>query len=93
MANPLAPKPPMFPAQAKAVIQIFCPGGLSHLDTFDVDGVAVDLAKDLSGSLGECDIAVLLQTHSAYDLDHVAATAPLVFDTRGKMTGPNVDRL
>ncbi len=34
-ANPLAPKPPMFPAQAKAVIQIFCPGGLSHLDTFD----------------------------------------------------------
>ncbi|MGA1617904.1 MAG: DUF1501 domain-containing protein, partial [Pirellulales bacterium] len=35
VANPLAPKPPMFPAQAKAVIQIFCPGGLSHLDTFD----------------------------------------------------------
>jgi len=25
----------MFPARAKAVIQIFCPGGLSHLDTFD----------------------------------------------------------
>ncbi len=33
--NPLAAKPPMFPAKAKAVIQIFCPGGLSHLDTFD----------------------------------------------------------
>ncbi len=33
--NPLAAKPPMFPAKARAVIQIFCPGGLSHLDTFD----------------------------------------------------------
>jgi len=33
--NPLAAKPPMFPARAKAVIQIFCPGGISHLDTFD----------------------------------------------------------
>jgi UDP-N-acetyl-D-glucosamine dehydrogenase len=64
-----------------------------HLDSFDVDGVAVDLAKDLSGALRDCDIVVLLQTHSAYDLGHVAATAPLVFDTRGKMTGPNVDRL
>jgi hypothetical protein len=35
VANPLAAKPPMFPAKAKAVINIFCPGGLSHLDTFD----------------------------------------------------------
>ena len=34
-ANPLAAKPSMFPAKAKAVINIFCPGGLSHLDTFD----------------------------------------------------------
>ena len=33
--NPLAAKPPMFAATARAVIQIFCPGGLSHLDTFD----------------------------------------------------------
>jgi hypothetical protein len=34
-ANPLAAKPPMFAPQARAVINIFCPGGLSHLDTFD----------------------------------------------------------
>ena len=33
--NPLAAKPSMFPAKAKAVINIFCPGGISHLDTFD----------------------------------------------------------
>src|SRR5581483_3075406 len=33
--NPLAPKPPHHPAKAKAVIQIFCPGGLSHIDSWD----------------------------------------------------------
>ena len=33
--NPLAARPPMLPARAQAVIAIFCPGGVSHLDTFD----------------------------------------------------------
>ena len=33
--NPLAPKPPHFPAKAKAVISLFCYGGASHIDTFD----------------------------------------------------------
>ena len=33
--NPLAPKLGHHPATAKAVIQIFCPGGMSHLDSFD----------------------------------------------------------
>jgi len=34
-ASPLAPKTPHHPAKAKAVIQIFCPGGLSHIDSWD----------------------------------------------------------
>ena len=33
--NPLSPKPQMLPAKAKAVISIFCYGGVSHVDTFD----------------------------------------------------------
>jgi hypothetical protein len=33
--SPLAPKPPAFPAKAKAVISIFCYGGVSQMDTFD----------------------------------------------------------
>ncbi|HEY2785032.1 MAG TPA: DUF1501 domain-containing protein [Fimbriiglobus sp.] len=33
--NPMAVKPPMIPAKAKAVIFIFCYGGPSHIDTFD----------------------------------------------------------
>ncbi len=35
LRNPLAPKAPPHPAKAKAVIQIFCPGGLSHIDSWD----------------------------------------------------------
>lgn len=34
-ANPLAPKPPHFPAKAKSVIFLFMAGGPSHLETFD----------------------------------------------------------
>ncbi|MEX2141079.1 MAG: DUF1501 domain-containing protein [Pirellulales bacterium] len=33
--NPLAPKPPHFPAKAKSVIFLFMYGGPSHVDTFD----------------------------------------------------------
>lgn len=34
-ANPLSPKGGHHAAKAKAVIQIFCPGGLSHVDSWD----------------------------------------------------------
>src|SRR5205814_9044336 len=47
-ADPLAPKPPHFPAKAKRVISLFMFGGMSHVDTFDPkeeltrqDGVSV----------------------------------------------------
>src|SRR5436305_787989 len=34
-ANPMAVRPPMFPARAKRVIFLFMSGGPSHVDTFD----------------------------------------------------------
>ncbi len=34
-SDPLAPKPPHFPAKAKRVIFVFSNGGTSHMDTFD----------------------------------------------------------
>ncbi len=34
-SNPLAPRPPHFPARAKHVIFLFMNGGPSHVDTFD----------------------------------------------------------
>ena len=35
LTNPLAPRPPHFPARAKAIIYLFMHGGPSHVDTFD----------------------------------------------------------
>lgn len=64
-----------------------------HLKAFDVDEQAVMLVDDLDQALAECDVAVLLQTHRAYDLDAIVAAAPLLFDTRGQVEGPNVARL
>jgi hypothetical protein len=34
-ANPLAPRRPHFAPKARRVLQIFCPGAVSHLDTFE----------------------------------------------------------
>ena len=42
-ANPLAPKPPPFPAKAKSVIFLFMYGGPSHVDTFDYKPKLYDL--------------------------------------------------
>ena len=54
--------PPHFPPTAKAVIQIFCPGGLSHLDTWDYkpelerragEALMLRLQRDRDGGLHE----------------------------------------
>ncbi|MFM8528117.1 MAG: nucleotide sugar dehydrogenase [Ilumatobacteraceae bacterium] len=64
-----------------------------HLSSFDVDGQPVRLATDLGQAIAESDVVVLLQRHSVYDLPASAASARAVFDTRGCMNGPNVERL
>ncbi len=35
LPNPLAPRPPHFPPKARRVLQIFCPGAVSQMDTFE----------------------------------------------------------
>src|SRR5207253_7484819 len=35
LADPLAPRPPHFAPKARRVIQIFCPGAVSAMDTFE----------------------------------------------------------
>jgi hypothetical protein len=50
--NPLAPKPPQFPASAKRVIFLFMHGGPSHIDTFDPKPLlARDSGKPLPPSM------------------------------------------
>jgi UDP-N-acetyl-D-glucosamine dehydrogenase len=64
-----------------------------YLTAFEVDGLPIELSNDLDGSLATCDVALILQHHSAYDLDRIARIAPLVFDTRGRLDSPNAERL
>lgn len=64
-----------------------------HVERFDIAGGPLALVDDLDAALRECDVAVLLQAHDAYDLDHIASLAVAVFDTRGKMDHANVERL
>lgn len=64
-----------------------------HVSHFDIDTGNLPLATDLEVALGDCDVAILLQTHSAFDLDEIARLAPIVFDTRGRMRHDNVERL
>lgn len=47
--GPLAPKQPLFPAKAKAVIMLFMEGGPGHMDTFDPKPSLTKLHKQESG--------------------------------------------
>ncbi|MBO0862057.1 MAG: DUF1501 domain-containing protein [Chloracidobacterium sp.] len=53
--SPLAPKPPRLPVKAKAVISIFCYGGVSHVHTFDPKPLLLDPQR-----ASDCSILRLL---------------------------------
>ena len=58
-----------------------------------MNGTAVTRADDLDTELAKADVSVLLQNHSSYDLEAIAATASLLFDTRGTVRAEGVARL
>ena len=60
---------------------------------WDLGGIALDRVEDLLAAAADADIVVLLQDHRSYDLDAIAAAAPLFFDTRGVSRAPGVVRL
>jgi UDP-N-acetyl-D-glucosamine dehydrogenase len=55
-----------------------------------VGGSSVERAHDLYREVADADLVILLQDHSAYDLDRIYSCARLVLDTRGRMAGPQV---
>lgn len=60
---------------------------------WDLGGTALERVDDLLAAAADADIVVLLQDHRSYDLDAIAAAAPLFFDTRGVSRAPGVVRL
>lgn len=62
-----------------------------HVTSWNVDGEELKRVPDLDAALRGCDVAVLLQAHTSYDLPALAATAPLLLDTRGRL--PRADNV
>jgi nucleotide sugar dehydrogenase len=64
-----------------------------HVASWAVDGRAVRRADDPYREAAQADLVILLQDHSAYDLDRIARDARLTLDTRGRIAGPRVQAL
>ncbi|WP_214415551.1 nucleotide sugar dehydrogenase [Sphaerisporangium fuscum] len=65
-----------------------------HVKQWVVDGVEVPREEDLAEAVDRADVTVLLQQHSAFDLDMVEKRAKLLLDTRGVLSeGERVERL
>jgi len=61
--------------------------------SWSVDGADVPRVADEVAGVEDADLVVLLQNHKSYDLELLAARARRVFDTRGSMSGPTVERM
>jgi UDP-N-acetyl-D-glucosamine dehydrogenase len=56
-------------------------------------GVPIRRAPDPYHEAAAADLVILLQDHSAYDLDRISKDAHRILDTRGCLAGQNVERL
>ncbi len=63
------------------------------VDEFAPAGEPLPRVPDPVVDARSSDVVVLLQAHAGYDLEALAAAAPLLFDTRGVVTGEGVERL
>ncbi len=70
-----------------AVVSVFDP----HVADWSA-GFA-ERTDDLALAADKADVCVLLQMHSSLDVDLLSERARRVFDARGHLTGPTVERL
>jgi UDP-N-acetyl-D-mannosaminuronate dehydrogenase len=60
---------------------------------WEVDGQPVRHATDLDAELAAADLTILLQQHSAYNLESMVQMSTLLLDTCGHARGENVETL
>ena len=58
-----------------------------------VGGTQVPRAADLAAEMTRADLVILLQDHTAYDLDALSRHARLILDTRGRISSPQATAL
>jgi nucleotide sugar dehydrogenase len=63
------------------------------VETWDLEGKELSRVPDLKAALASADITVMLQDHASYNATELIDNANLLFDTRGKLDHPEVERL
>jgi nucleotide sugar dehydrogenase len=63
-----------------------------YVTTWDVDGVTA-ANPDVLVAAAEADLVILLQNHTAFDIDAIETVAQRLLDTRGVTSGPSSSRL
>lgn len=63
------------------------------VETWRLDGKELSRVPDLVAALKQADITVMLQDHASYNATELIANSNLLFDTRGKLDHPEVERL
>ena len=61
-----------------------------HVAEWSLGGEPIRRAEHLDTEIAEADLVILLQDHTAYDLDQLSRNARRVLDTRGRIAGPRV---
>ncbi|NBU30354.1 MAG: nucleotide sugar dehydrogenase [Actinobacteria bacterium] len=64
-----------------------------HVKTWTVATGDLTCVDNLLDEVKRADITVVLQTHTAYNFDEIAAAGGTIFDTRGKLRQAGVTRL
>jgi UDP-N-acetyl-D-glucosamine dehydrogenase len=64
-----------------------------YVPRWDVPGLEITRADDLSSAVADADLVILVQNHAEYDPDELASRAQRFFDTRGATSGEESHRL
>jgi len=64
-----------------------------HVARWHVNGDVLERVEDLDAAVAEADLVILVQNHSAYDVDVLAGKSVRFFDTKGATTHPDAIRL
>lgn len=64
-----------------------------HATSLRAAGSVYETVPNLDQALADADVAILLQAHKAFDLEKIADSTRVLFDTRGVAAGENVVRL
>ena len=64
-----------------------------YVHEWSANGTAIQRVEDPVAEAADADITILLQNHSCYDLEDLAAKSQVFFDTRGQVGAAGVERL